>query len=96
MQVLHSQQPQETQNKTKWYVQETKEKLFDHRACMGQTSLCHKCNAHVKIVNNKNKTGNDKYIKKTRLFKYIENFTSKKTENFQIKTLIFFIILFIT
>ena len=26
-------------------------------------------------------------ITKTRLFKYIENFTSKKTENFQIKKL---------
>ena len=25
------------------------------------------------------------FITKTRLFKYIENFTSKKTENFQIK-----------
>ena len=31
-------------------------------------------------------------ITKTRLFKYIENFTSKKLENFQIKKTIFFII----
>ena len=31
-------------------------------------------------------------ITKTRLYKYIENFTSKKTENFQIKTLILFYI----
>ena len=30
-------------------------------------------------------------ITKTRLFKYIENFTTKKNENFQIKILIFFI-----
>ena len=29
-------------------------------------------------------------ITKTRLFKYIENFTTKKIENFQIKILIFF------
>ena len=39
------------------------------------------------------KTINLLYITKTRLFKYIENFTSKKIENFQIKTLIFFIFL---
>ena len=32
-------------------------------------------------------------ITKTRLFKYIENFTTKKDENFQIKNLIFFIFL---
>ena len=30
------------------------------------------------------------HITKTRLFKYVENFTSKKTENFKIKILIFF------
>ena len=33
------------------------------------------------------------HITKTRLFKYIENFTTKKYENFQIKILIFFIFL---
>ena len=32
-------------------------------------------------------------ITKTRLFKYIEIFTTKKTENFQIKILIFFLFL---
>ena len=32
-------------------------------------------------------------ITKTRLFKYIENFTTKKSESFQIKPLIFFIYL---
>ena len=32
-------------------------------------------------------------ITKTRLFKYIENFTIKKTESFQLKILIFFIFL---
>ena len=32
-------------------------------------------------------------ITKTHLFKYIENFTTKKNENFQIKILIFFIFL---
>ena len=35
----------------------------------------------------------DAYITKTRLFKYIENFTTKKTESFQIKILTFFIFL---
>ena len=32
-------------------------------------------------------------ITKTHLFKYIENFTTKRPENFQIKVLIFFIFL---
>ena len=32
-------------------------------------------------------------ITKTRLFIYIENFTTKKKENFQVKILIFFIFL---
>ena len=32
------------------------------------------------------------FITKTRLLKFIENFTTKKTENFQIKMLIFFYI----
>ena len=32
----------------------------------------------------------EKSITKTRLFKYIENFTTKKTKSFQIKILIFF------
>ena len=33
------------------------------------------------------------YITKTRLFKYTENFTTKKIENFQIKILIFLMFL---
>ena len=33
------------------------------------------------------------FITKTRLFKYTENITSKKNENFQIKKLIFFVFL---
>ena len=33
------------------------------------------------------------YITKTRLFKYTDDFTTKKNENFQIKILIFFIFL---
>ena len=38
------------------------------------------------------KLGSTKYfhITKTRLFKYSENFTNEKNENFQVKILIFF------
>ena len=41
-------------------------------------------------ISNRNTTFN---ITETRLFKYIENFTTKKYEKFQIKILIFFIFL---
>ena len=63
--------------RTFWYVRPTKT----------QISLC------IREIWSEYSCPREETITKTRLFKYIENFTTQKNENFQIKILIFFMFL---